>query len=259
MSKERHIAFHGHGRGQIRTLAWKYRPDEVLAAHHHDWHQLIYAISGVMTVETPLGAWLVPTQRALWVPARIDHAIKMSGTVDMRTLYFSPRLAWQAPSECRVMNVPPLVRELVLYTVELGGLDRRIAKQRPVLDLLLERILALPAVPVQLPPLRDARAQRVAQRVLNDPGEQLTLHELARHSGGSKRTIERAFQLDTGMTFGRWRQHVRLVHALRLLAANKSVTSVALEVGYDSVSAFVSGFRKAFGKTPGRYYTDEPR
>jgi AraC-like DNA-binding protein len=259
MSTKRHIPFHGYGRGQVRTLAWKYASDERIPLHNHGWHQLIYATAGVMTIETANGIWVVPTHRGVWVPARVDHAIKMSGAVDMRTLYFSPRLALESLGDCRVLSISPLVRELLLYTIELGSLDRRVAAQRPVLELLVDRIAALPVASLQLPQLRDPRALRIAERVLADPGERVQLAALAKQSGGSKRTIERAFKLDTGMTFGRWRQHARLVHAIRLLAAGKSVTSVALEVGYDSVSAFVSGFRKAFGRTPGRYYWDEER
>jgi AraC-like DNA-binding protein len=256
MSSTRHLPFNGYGRGQVRTLAWRYAPNEHVGSHSHAWHQLIYAAFGVMTVETAEGAWIVPTHRAVWVPAGTPHAITMSGVVDMRTLYFSPRLAWSPPRGCRVVSVPPLVRELVLHAIELGGLDRRVAKHRPVLALLTERLSTLPAAPLQLPQVKDPRALAVATRVLGGPGERLTLGELAKDAGGSKRTIERAFQHDTGMTFGRWRQHARLVHALRLLAAGRPVTAVALDVGYDSVSAFVSGFRKVFGTTPGRYYAD---
>jgi AraC-like DNA-binding protein len=72
--------------------------------------------------------------------------------------------------------------------------------------------------------------------------------------GASLRTIERLFQVETGMTFGRWRQQLRLVEALRLLAVGEPVTSVALDVGYESPSAFVSAFRRTFGVTPGRYF-----
>src|SRR4051812_20440860 len=109
MSTKRQVPFHGYGRGQVRTLSWRYTPDERIESHHHTWHQLIYSVSGVMTVETAAGAWIVPSHRAVWVPAHVDHAIEMSGVVDLRTLYFSPRLRWDAPRGCRVVSVPPLV------------------------------------------------------------------------------------------------------------------------------------------------------
>jgi AraC-like DNA-binding protein len=41
-----------------------------------------------------------------------------------------------------------------------------------------------------------------------------------------------------------------------LLGANRSVTSAALEVGYDSPSAFIEAFRRSVGQTPGQYFAD---
>jgi AraC-like DNA-binding protein/quercetin dioxygenase-like cupin family protein len=254
MSKKRHIDFHGYGRGQIRVLAWEYPAGEVVPTHAHDWHQFVFASSGVMTLHTAAESWVVPTSRAVWVPAFVDHSIVMSGRVAMRTLYVSPRLRGSLWTECRVVHVPPLLRELLLHTVALGGLDRRVLRQRPVLELLLDQIAELPSAPLRVPMVRDPRARAIAEHLLSEPEESRTLAQLALRSGASKRTLERAFQLDTGMTFGRWRQHVRLVHALRLLATGEPVTRVALDVGYDSLSAFVRSFRKAFGTTPGRYY-----
>lgn len=254
MSKKRHIGFHGHGRGQIRVLAWEYAAREVVPPHAHDWHQFVFAAAGVMTIHTSVESWIVPTSRAVWVPAYMEHSIEMSGIVAMRTLYLSPRLRDSAWSECRVVEVPPLLRELLLYTVALGGLDRRLKRQKAVMDVLLDQIADLPSTPLRVPMVRDPRARAIAQHLILKPEESRTLEQLAQGSGGSKRTIERAFQLDTGMTFGCWRRHVRLVHALRLLAAGEPVTRVALDVGYESLSAFVQSFRKAFGTTPARYY-----
>jgi AraC-like DNA-binding protein/quercetin dioxygenase-like cupin family protein len=256
---KRQSTFNGHGRGQVRTLAWEYPPGERVVPHRHGWHQLIHAVTGVMTVETPRGHWVVPTHRAVWVPAREVHAIEMSGKVAMRTLYLSPRLKGALPSECRVVPMPPLLRALVLKIIALGGLDRRAHRERHLLEVLVDQIAELPADPLRIERVRDARADQVARRVLEAPGERATLEALARRSGASKRTIERAFERETGMTFGRWRQHVRLVLGLRLLGAGQPVTRVALEVGYDSVSAFIAAFRKAFGTTPGRYLQSEGR
>lgn len=252
------MTFNGHGRGQVRVLSWEYPPDERIEEHRHDWHQLIYAVTGVMTVTTPDGYWIVPMNRAVWVPARVVHAITMSGAVAMRTLYLSPRLPHDLPRGCHVLSVPPLLRELLLHSIAVGGLDRRVARDRRLLDVLVDQLVVHPSDPLRIERVRDPRAERVARRVLDEPGERASLERMAKQAGASKRTLERAFKLETGMTFGRWRQHVRHVHALRLLGIGRSVTSVALDVGYDSVSAFVSGFRRAFGVTPGRYYRSDP-
>lgn len=255
MSPKRQATFNGYGRGQLRVLSWEYPSGERLAQHHHGWHQLIYAVAGVMTVETASGTWVVPANRAVWVPARVVHGIVMSGSVSMRTLYFSPRLLGTFPGACRVVAVTPLLRELVLHAVEREGLDRRRAVDRHLLDVLIDQVTTLPADPLRILHPSEPRAARVARQVVDRPGERATLQVLAKLSGASKRTVERAFVRETGMSFGRWRQQVRLIYALQLLAAGQPVTSVALEVGYDSVSAFVSLFRKLLGTTPGRYFS----
>lgn len=69
-----------------------------------------------------------------------------------------------------------------------------------------------------------------------------------------KTALRRGFSAQVGMPFGRWRQQARLFAALELLAQNKSVTEVAIAVGYDSVSAYIEMFRTMLGSTPQAYF-----
>ncbi len=239
----------------VRTLAVGYAAGFTLHEHQHDeWDQLIYAQAGVMTVRTQRGTWVVPPLRAVWVPAGITHSIDMSGDVSMRTLYFRRRMARAMPRDCCVVEVSPLLRELILHVVAIGMLDRDRAQHARLLAVVLDQLRALPSVPVQLPLPRDRRALRVAQLLNDDPSDLRTLPSLAKQAGASARTVERLFQRETGLGFARWRQQLRLLQSLRLLAAGEPVISVALEVGYDSPSAFISMFRRALGTTPSRYY-----
>lgn len=224
--------------------------------HSHDWHQLIYASRGVMTVNTSTGSWVVPSRRAVWVPAGIEHEVEMSSSVSMRTLYLRTGLSEVLPKDCCVVNVSPLLRELILRTIEIGMLDRNLAVHKHLIDIILDQFHALPTVALKLPMPVDARALRVAEIVRQNPGAAKSLDHLVKEIGASKRTIERLFQTETEMTFGKWRQQLRMLHALRLLAAGESVTTAALEVGYDSTSAFISAFKSAVGTTPGRYYAE---
>jgi AraC-like DNA-binding protein len=238
----------------VRSLSYDYPSGHRVAPHVHDWHQLVYAVRGVMTLTTAAGSWIVPANRGVWVPARVEHAIRMSGAVSMRTLYLDPRVARDLPRDCRVVDVPPLLRELIVDAVDRGSLDRRVAAERHLAQVLLDQIRALRAIGVHLPEPRDARARRVAERLADDPADARTLAALARGSGASARTVQRRFRAETGMTFDAWRRQLRLAHALTRLAAGGSVTEVALDAGYTSVSAFVSIFRRTFGETPGRLY-----
>src|SRR5580698_6552519 len=108
----------------VRSFAVRHFHDHVIAPHTHDWHQLIYATEGVMWVQTAEGDWVVPPNRAVWVPAGVEHGIEMTGSVLVQTLYLSTRLVGKLPKRCCAVNVSPLLRELIRHTVTLGMLDK---------------------------------------------------------------------------------------------------------------------------------------
>jgi AraC-like DNA-binding protein len=242
----------------VRSLALRLPPGHRIDAHDHSWLQVVYAESGVMTVSTDDHLWVVPPHRCLLLPPRVAHAIGIVSTTAMRTLYLRPSLARGLADTIRVMDVSPLLRELILECVRLGALDRRTAEDRALAAVLLSRLREAPALGVGLPLPSDARARRVAELVLADPGAALSLASLATRAAASARTIERLFVEQTGLSFGRWRQQARLQHALRLLAEGDPVTTVALACGYDSPSAFSAMFRRALGANP-RDYLSAPR
>lgn len=244
----------GYGRAEITTLQRDYRAGHVVALHFHEADQLVYASRGVMTVRTKDGIWVVPTDRAVWIPARIAHTITMSGAVAMRTLYLRRSLARTLPRSCCVVNVSPLLRELILQACGFRGLMRKISTQRHLIEIILDQLRAIQTVPLQLPHVADARASRIAKILHDDPSDSRPLAELCRLGGASKRTVERLFEQDAGMTFGRWRQQLRLLQAMQLLAEGAKVTHAALEAGYSTPSAFISMFRKTLGTTPAAYF-----
>ncbi|MBV9743373.1 MAG: helix-turn-helix transcriptional regulator [Acidobacteriia bacterium] len=238
-----------------RSLATNYASGYRIESHQHPWHQFLYAISGAMTVSTDRSSWMIPTGRAVFIPARCAHAIRMWGTVEMRTLYLSPELTGFKPSECRVVEVAPLLRELILRIVERMGLDSRAAHDSRLIGLVEDEIQAAMAEaehsPLSLPMPAEERALALARRVLEMPITGASVDDLARKHGLARRTLERRFREETGMSFGMWRQKARLLDSIRLLAEGKSVTDAALDSGYSSVSAFIAAFKGTFGYTPG--------
>jgi AraC-like DNA-binding protein len=229
----------------------------VIPLHFHDRDQLVFASRGVMTVTTSDGAWVVPANRAVWISERTAHMIAMSGDVAMRTLYLRPGLAESLPRDCCVVNVPALLKELILHACACGSLRLRLAWQSHLVDVILDQLRLINIAPLQLPLPEDIRALRVADVLRADPSDARPLAQLSRDSGASRRTVERHFVESTGMTFGRWRQQLRLMHAMRLLGAGGKVTHAALEAGYSTPSAFIAAFRKALGSTPTRYFSGE--
>jgi AraC-like DNA-binding protein len=175
----------------------------------------------------------------------------VSAGLAMRSPYFKPGMARSLPRECCVVNVPPLLRELILYTIDIGMLNRAIPAHARLIGVLVDQLRVLSTVPLQLPQPADPRAIKAAALVGAEPG--LPLDTIARQAGASPRTIERLFRAETKMTFAKWCERLRLLHALRLLAGGEPVTNVALELGYSNPSAFTAMFRRALGTTPSRY------
>jgi AraC-like DNA-binding protein len=182
----------------------------------------------------------------------------MRGTVAMRTLYLAPAGDHAALSACRAIEVAPLLRELILHIVRIGMLDMGNAAHGRLEDLLVDLLAAAETAPLELPLPRDPRAAGFADRLLAEPGAKTPLVDLARRSGASLRTLQRLFQAETGLSLEAWRGRARMQQAVVSLAAGAPVTEAALDAGYQSASAFVAAFRRAFGTTPGRYRMRQP-
>jgi len=225
----------------------------VVPWHRHAHAQLIYGGSGLMRIESSAGAWVVPPERAVWIPAGIDHQVTCVGEVAMQTVYVLPEAAPWFPGDCLVMVVSPLMRELVASAMELeDGYDLDGPDARLV-AVLIDSLRARPVEELHLPMPKDRRLRTVTQSLIANPGDPRTLTDFAGDAGASARTLARRFVAETGLSFGAWRQQLRLHEALARLASGEPVTSVAFEVGYDSPSAFIAMFRKSLGNTPGRY------
>jgi AraC-like DNA-binding protein len=235
--------------GYARDLA----RGEVLPVHHHRRAQLVYASSGVMTVTTSEAAFVVPPQRAVWVPGGVEHRIDARSQVAMRALYIETRQATGLPSEVCVLQVTPLLRELVVAAVASGPQYAPDGPESRIMSVILDQIRTQPVASLALPMPTDTRALRVAHALLENPADSRELAAWAHDVGASTRTLSRLFPRQTGMSFQAWRQQRRLLRALELLASGDSVTIVASELGYENTSAFIAMFRRCLGTTPMQY------
>jgi AraC-like DNA-binding protein len=242
------------GEAAITTFARDYPAGHVIPPHLHRRDQLVYASRGVMTVRARAGAWVVPTNRAVWIPAGVRHEIAMCGAVAMRTLYLASGLAQGLPRACCVVNVSPLLKELILRACECHGLSWRVRWQKHLTDVILDQMEAVRTIALRLPNPTDPRAQRVAKALAGQPGDSQPLGRICAAAGASKRTIERLFLRDVGMSLGKWRQQLRLMRAMQHLAEGAKVTHAAVEAGYSTPSAFISMFRRTLGSTPASYF-----
>lgn len=227
------------------------------ASHWHGRAQLVYACAGVVKVTTKQGAWVVPQHRGVWIPARTEHQIESGGSLSMRSLYVREDSVKGLPTECGVVGVSPLLRELILAAADLPQPYDLAGRDGRVMELILHEVRGLPVVPLHLPEPTDSRLRQITAAIRENPADTRTLEAWGRYAGASPRTLARLFPAETGMTFRHWRRQARLLDGLMRLAGGEPVTSVALEVGYENPSAFISVFRRTLGVTPGRYFSTD--
>lgn len=220
--------------------------------HSHDRAQFLYACSGVMSVITPATTFVIPPQRALWLPVGVEHEVSCRGPVSLRTLYIDP--ACQADRTiCHVVEVSNFLRALILEVVSFEVTNELTPREERIMGLLLDEIINMPRAPFCAPMPVDARLLRVCRAIISDPSDKRDIDDWANIAGMGRRTFTRAFKRETGMGLAVWRQQVRLMAALSMIASGQPVTNVAFDIGYGSPSAFSAMFRRAFGMAPSSY------
>jgi AraC-like DNA-binding protein len=218
--------------------------------HRHRKGQLVFALGGSVTCRVPSGLWMVPPHCGVWIPGGMEHSNLATANARIFFVYIEPRVV-DLPDRCCTLSISPLLRELI---VELS--DR--AQDDYARDELLTRVLLteLPRMPVQqlhLPLSSEPRLKRIAAALAEDPADRSTLAEWANRVALSESSLARLVVKETGLTFGRWRQQLHLIVAMRELACGASVQQVSADLGYESVTAFITMFKKALGKPPAKY------
>lgn len=226
--------------------------DSQLQTHAHRKGQLVLALEGWISCESSNGLWIVPPGCAVWVPGQVPHAIRVSAHSDVCFLFIDPEAA-SLPSDCCSLSITPFVREAI---VRLAQTPRPYTDARRVAHLvaaILDDLVEMHPQTLHLPISADPRLRRLAGLMVVTPAVRRGLADWAAIVGLSPRSLARLVISEIGMTFGRWRQQAQVMVALRLLAAGASVQRVSEDLGYESVSAFITMFKKTLGQSPARY------
>ncbi|NIF34676.1 helix-turn-helix transcriptional regulator [Enterobacter sp. Cy-643] len=228
--------------------------------HSHERGQFAYAASGVISVETPAGNWAVPPQCAIWVPGGLVHAMQMRGPVIMLNGYISNTAAHRLglPQSSQVFGVSTLLRELLAQAISLADVIQPEGRGQSLLDLLLYEIASMPGLSLNAPLPDEPRLQAACRAFLRAPSLETSVDDMATRVGMSRRTFTRQFRQQTGISFVAWRQQGCLLAAIGRLGEGEAITRIALDLGYSSPGAFSGVFKKALGKTPGRYFAEKP-
>jgi AraC-like DNA-binding protein len=226
-------------------------------AHSHRRAQLFHIVSGSVTVETERGSFVVPPERALWIPSNVSHAVTYLQRSSLRYLFFRPDAVLHLPHAPSVIRLSPLLRELIVALMGYPRDDATGGPARRIVDVILDQLTVEPVIPLHLPMPSSARLRRAVNELAADPARADGLADVAGRAALSQRSFERHFRAETGLSFRAWRRQARLMKAVEWLSLGTAVGVVADRLGYEGPSAFVAAFGKAFGVTPGRYFADD--
>jgi AraC-like DNA-binding protein/quercetin dioxygenase-like cupin family protein len=230
---------------------------EFMAPHSHAWGQVTYALEGVVRVTANNSSWIVPPLRAIWIAPHVEHAVTVLEKARLRPLCVLAERAPFAGSECKVLEVSSLLRELIV-ALEQPDPGTEPAREALLAELILDELARSATRPIRVPLPEDKRLKVLCAALMVDPASPQTLEHWAQQVGASERTLARLFERELGLTFGQWRQQVRLAHAAPLIARGLPLAQVAEQLGYASQSAFSAMFKKTFGTTPSAFFTENP-
>lgn len=237
---------------QVAVMARGFALGHRIPLHMHRRGQLLHAMRGIMRVETPTAAWIVPPARALWLPPQWPHSVTMRSHVEMRTVYIAPAVCTVLPVEPMLVEISGLLRELILALLDEPVDYAESGRGGIVARLMLTELTRLPKRPLDVPMPRDARALRVARALLEDSSIDHDLDRWADEAGASRRTLARLFRNETGLGFAEWRARLRAIDGLARLSDGASVAQTAASVGYASPSAFSAMIHRTLGGPPRR-------
>jgi len=233
----------------VLAIATDYASGTLLDTHHHRRAQFLYGVPGLMEVNTDDGAWVVPPYCGVWIPAGKPHRVRMMG-VSTRSLYIEPEAVPRAASQCEVLEVPPLLHHLLLASADVPAEYDMRGRDGALMQLILHEVAQATVLPLFAPLPREERLATLCAAFLRQPQIHASPLAWAQQLNASPRTFTRLFKRETGMSFAQWRQQACLLSALSRLSSGESVTSVALELGYENPGAFSTMFRKATGRSP---------
>jgi AraC-like DNA-binding protein/quercetin dioxygenase-like cupin family protein len=240
----------------IAAMSKTFKDGSKVAPHHHSRDQFLYAVTGLMRVRTQAEAWIVPPDRAVYLPAGVEHSIGIRGLVTMSTLYIAPRVRDGLPVAPTVLEVSALLRELVLALIDEPVVYDEQGRGGALAELIFSEIARARRLPLVIPMPRDPRLLRVCNTMLADPADRRTLDDWAHEAGASVRTLGRLFEEELRIGFVAWRQRVRFHSALEAIVAGESIGLVARRNGYRSASAFSAAFRHVMGQHPSSLRSD---
>ncbi|ELL4666652.1 AraC family transcriptional regulator [Vibrio fluvialis] len=247
------VAFTLDASQPVLTHTRSMQAESGIVPHSHPRGQLLWAAKGILRVTSEHAVWVVPSTHAVWIPGGLLHQVSSETAAQTRNIYIDPSFAIRENEKAVIMlKMSPLMREIVLKLTES---ENHLSKERiQRLGLVaLDELDALEPLQLFISSGDDPRLKKLISHIVNHAAQNEPLDLLSRRVGASVRTIERLFKAETGLTYRQWRSRFRLMNSLEHIVNGANTTTVAHQLGYQSVSSFISAFKSLFGCTPQEY------
>lgn len=239
----------------VVPLTKEYAAMTQIPSHQHEWSQLAYSCSGVMHIETDDGMFVLPPEQALWLPPNVRHQHFCKNKVSYRSLHIDAKLSEQLGNAVRTLTVDPLLKALIIEITHWQKNYQETNETQRLIAVLIDRLSIAPSNELFMPTIDDRRLFPIVEALNQEPSNKLTIEQWALKVGASSRTLNRLFNQHYGMGFSRWKQKLRILKSLELLNSNMLLVDIAMQLGYESTSAFITGFKKQMGCSPKKYLT----
>jgi AraC-like DNA-binding protein/mannose-6-phosphate isomerase-like protein (cupin superfamily) len=227
--------------------------------HSHEYGQLYYCASGAIKVQIASGVWLVAPHRAVWIPQGVTHHSRSKQSVSLRILYVNQNYYPNLPKETTVIQVSTLLRELIEAVIQQGNQWSKRTQEARLAQVTIDKIISAPQELLYLPLPEDSRALLACQLMQKKAELHLDIQGICQQAGLSQRTLVRILQAELKMSLQQWKQQLLLMKSIEMISEKKSITRIAMDLGYANPSAFITMFKKALGVSPNEYTNRHPQ
>lgn len=222
--------------------------------HTHEFAQFHCARNGNMRLETADNCWIVPSHYGIWIPAYMEHTVWAMDDVFLESLDIETDVVDDTITMCKAVTISDVAKELIHYASEtIPELYDEHGKDGKLVSVLLDIIFNLPQVDFVLPWPQSPALNEMCRTILESPGSEHFIEFWSANVGMSTRNFSRKFKKETGLSFSLWKQKMRIFESVIMLKQSKSVTTIALEMGYSSTAAFSYSFKSVLGVPPTEY------